>query len=29
VGPFKKDEEKELSRPVAVFFVAKESASIL
>lgn len=27
-GPFKKNDEKELPRPVAVFFVAKESAVI-
>jgi DNA primase small subunit len=29
IGPFKKGEEKELSLPVAVFFVAKESAAML
>ncbi len=29
VGPFKKGDEKELPRPAAVFFVAKESASVI
>jgi DNA primase small subunit len=29
VGPFKKDDEKELPRPIAVFFLAKESATLI